>query len=197
MTPTSVHKVFSEPPKGAGKHEDPQRNPQNKSVAHWSEELYRQQLHPGERLDLLARKFSVCLRDSLDWHRLSNGSEKATEGVLGNVSLLSLCKDVIIDGATKVFFGDRILQIAPDLSEAFCQFDNHSYMLMYKYPSVFANIMFSAKRRVNDAFTRYFELPKEQRQGETWLATMEEREFRDLEFGNPDIAKFFSLMHWV
>ncbi|KAL8768270.1 MAG: hypothetical protein Q9194_005746, partial [Teloschistes cf. exilis] len=197
VTPTSVHKVFAEPLKGAPRHSDPERNPQNKSVAHWSEELYRQQLHPGEKLDLLAQNFVLCLRDSVDWSRLACGNAKATHGVIEDVSLLKLCKDVIIDGATRVFFGERILQIEPDLAEAFCQFDNHSYMLMYKYPSLFANVMFGAKKRVNDAFTRYFELPKEQRQGETWLATMEEQEFRDLNFGNQDIAKFFSLMHWV
>ncbi|KAL9577512.1 MAG: hypothetical protein Q9212_006317 [Teloschistes hypoglaucus] len=197
VTPTSVHKVFAEPSKGAPRHSDPERNPQNKSVAHWSEELYRQQLHPGERLDLLAQNFVICLRDSVDWNHLARGHSTASDGVIQDVSLLKLCKDVIIDGATRVFFGERILQIEPDLAEAFCQFDNHSYMLMYKYPSLFANVMFGAKKRVNDAFTRYFELPKEQRQGETWLATMEEREFRDLNFGNQDIAKFFSLMHWV
>ncbi|KAI4132829.1 MAG: hypothetical protein LQ338_000533 [Usnochroma carphineum] len=197
VTPAAVHKVFAEPAKSTSKGGDRDNNPLNKSVAHWSEDLYRQQLHPGERLDLLARKFVVSIRENLKWACVSILHVELTDGTSGEGSLLSLCKQVIIDGATQVFFGDSILQIAPNLSEAFCQFDNHSYMLMYKYPSIFANVMFSAKAKVNDAFTTYFGLPKEQREEATWLATMEEKEFRKLNFDNADIAKFFSLMHWV
>ncbi|KAL8951145.1 MAG: hypothetical protein Q9222_002860 [Ikaeria aurantiellina] len=197
VTPAAVHKVFAEPLEAAKEDKEPHVNPLNKSVAHWSEDLYRQQLHPGPRLDLLADKFVVSIGKALEWDRLTALCRDPSNINIDTASLLSLCKKVIIDGATQVFFGDRILEIEPQLSEAFCQFDNHSYMLMYKYPAVFANIMFAAKSRINDAFTKYFELPREQRKGETWLATMEENEFRKLNFKNEDIAKFFSLMHWV
>ena len=199
-SPAAVEKMWKVPGQGSSPVAlNP--NPTNKVLAHLCEDFYRQQLHPGRNLDVLQARFlqlinermmtSGSLSDRIIVSSLSQPNRRKT------VSLLGWCREVLLDAATRSFFGDRLLQIEPDLFEKYFDFDDDSWQITYKLPAVFTKRMTAAKNAGIDALTRYFRLPKEERLGEAWLVSNLEGEMRNVGIAEPDIAVFVMMIYWV
>jgi hypothetical protein len=142
---------------------------------------FKLQMHPGEKLDVLQDTFLSNIDRSLNWDKLSgpmviSGSGKDEKVV----SLFKWCGEVLVDSATRAFFGGSIYQIAPDLLTDFFTFDNESWKLSYKYPHFAAKEMYTAKAKGEAAFAKYLALPKEQRQDASWIVQSIEQGMRDL-----------------
>ena len=91
---------------------------------------FKLQLPHGEKLDVLQDTFLSNIDRSLNWDKLSgpmviSGSRKDEKVV----SLFKWCGEVLVDSATRAFFGDSIYQIAPDLLPDLFTFDNESWKL--------------------------------------------------------------------
>ena len=172
-------------------------NPMHKTLAHLCEDFYRQQLHPGKNLDVLQKGFLQIINASLLWENIPENVILSSIPTEKKVSLLGWCRHVLLDAATRSFFGDRLLEIQPDLFKSFFDFDDNSWQLTYKLPAFLCKDMNAAKKTGIDALREYFMLPKEERKGEAWLVRNLEAEMRNVGIEEPDIAAFVMMIYWV
>ncbi|KUJ10947.1 cytochrome P450, partial [Mollisia scopiformis] len=133
-------------------------------------EKFKLQMHPGEKLDELQANLLSNLDHSLTFNLLSGdmiqpGSTEKEKVV----SLYAWCSEVLVDAATKAFYGKALYEVAPNLLPEFLIFDDEAWKLYSKYPEFAAKKMFRYKAKVQSAFERYVDLPKEQRQDASWL----------------------------
>ena len=171
-------------------------NPLRKPLAHLGEDLYRHQLLPGKGLEPLQETLLGRIHDMMTLETIC-GKRALADGNVKIVSLLDWCRVVLMDSATKAFFGDALLQIDPDLFQSFFDFDDDSWKLTYHYPYLLSQKMYAAKQRAVDALTTYFKSPRETRQGESWLVRTLESEMRAQGIEEPDIAAFTMMTYWV
>lgn len=174
-----------------------QPNPLRKPLAQFSEGFHKQQLHPGGRLETLQNTFLGNIHTSLTWKNMSDKVVLSSTNDERTVSVLEWTREVLMDAATRSFFGDALLKIEPKLFESFFAFDDNSWKLTYKIPRPWSNDMYAAKQKGQDALATYFALPKEQRQGEAWVIRTLEAEMRGVGIESPDIAAFLMMIYWV
>ena len=194
-TPSAVEKMWQVPGRGDTVPFSP--NPAHKTLAHLCGDWYRHQLHPGRPLDILQSGFLHNINFSLLWEKISDNVVLSSTHDSKVVSLLGWCREVLLDSATRAFFGDRLLELEPELFQSFFDFDDNSWKLTYKLPGVLSKEMTAAKQKGIDALTRYFQLPKEERPGEAWLVQTLEAEMRHVGIQDPDIAAFVMMFYWV
>lgn len=195
IPPAISHMIHQAP-----KHEHIDGKPaglQRKSKMHWTEDAYREQLLPGEKFDILGKRVTEMIQDALQWKRLCKTFSRDPSANAIDIPLLSLCKKALIDTATAAVFGEQLLQIDPHMTESFCQFDNNSYMLMLKYPSIFAQAMYAPKQDCIDAMTQYFSLPKAERKEAAWMVKSEEEGYSRDGINQVEIGKLITMMFWV
>ncbi|KAF2197034.1 cytochrome P450 [Delitschia confertaspora ATCC 74209] len=142
---------------------------------------FKLQMHPGEKLEVLQSTFLGNIDKSLQWSQVSGPMVLASSNKNGKtVSLWKWCGQVLVDSATRAFFGDAIYRVAPDLLADFFLFDNESWKLSYKYPRFAAPDMYKAKAKGEAAFAQYLALPQEQRQDASWIVKAIEQGIMDL-----------------
>jgi hypothetical protein len=182
--------------------------PLHKSFMEVSHDNFKLQLHPGDKLDTLQARFLGRIDDWLRWDRLaaggpmvlsSPGADGSGSGDGGGlrVSLLEWCKQVMLDTATRAFFGDAMFDVAPRLLDSFFAFDDDAWKLNYRFPRFAAKAMYAAKDSGEAAFARYFGLPKAQRPNAAWMTDMFEQGMRDLGIDEREMAAMLFLQYWV
>ena len=172
-------------------------NPHHKSLAHLAEDLYRQQLYPGKYLDELQLKFMPSIHKAVHYDGIPTKATVSTQELEKTVSLLRWTREVLLNAATTSFFGERLLQLEPNLFDKFFDFDDNSWKLTYHLPRIFATEMYAAKQEATDVLLKYFMLPLEERQGAAWLISTLESEMRNLGIDEHDIASFIMMTYWV
>lgn len=196
-TPEVVDKMWQAPTNNNLNSTNLQPNPRLKSFVHLSDSLYRQQLHPGEKLNTLQNIFLGNIYKSLTWETMLEKIIISSTANERSVSLLEWTRQVLLDGATRAFFGDKLLEIEPNLFASFFYFDDNSWKLTYKIPRYWSNDVYASKQRAQDALKEYFCLPKEQRSGEAWIIRTFETELRGLGVDEPNIAAVMMMIFWV
>ena len=175
-------------------------NTRQKCLAQLTRDFHKQQLHPGEKQTELRNKFLFHIEESLHWETMRDryilrfDESSCSREIL----LKKWCGDVLLEAATRAFFGKILLQIKPDLFHDYFEFDDSSWQLLYRYPRFLAKGMYHAKDSAVDALTRYFVLPSEERgPEEAWFVRTLEGEQRKLGIGDRDIATLFLMVYWV
>lgn len=172
-------------------------NPLHKNLARLGEDFYRQQLHPGTNLEVLQSQFMPNIHKSLIYENISEKAIISSTKGERTVSLLEWVRGVLLDSATRSFFGDRLLEIEPNMFQSFFDFDDNSWKLTYHLPRIFAREMYGAKQQATNALLKYFQLPEGERPGAAWLVRTFESEMRNLGIQEPDIASFLMMIYWV
>lgn len=177
------------------------KNPSQKFLFQLTRVFHKQRLHPGQNQRSLSAKFQDCIDESLRWESMSiKGNDKyiiRSSEISLDISLRGWCADVSLNAATRAFYGESLLQNQPDLFRKSFDFDDNSWMLMYRYPRFMATSMYQAKDAAIDALTQYFALPRGSRQGEAWFVRTLEAEQRQLGIGDRDIATLNLMVYWV
>lgn len=194
MTPLAVDKMWQTP---SAKSALISPNPLNKSLVQLGEDFYKQQLYPGPKLEILQKTLMPSIHQSLRWDSISKNITRSSTSDTKTLSLLGWCRDILLDSATRSFFGDRLLEVEPDLFQTFFDFDDNSWKLTYKLPRFMSQDMYKAKKKTMDALTAYFELPMEERSGSIWIIKTLEAEMRQLGIGSSDIASLMMMTFWV
>ena len=194
MTPLAVDKMWQ---KSTPKSTLISPNPLNKSLVQQGEDFYRQQLYPGPKLEILQRTLMSNIHQSLRWDSISNNITRSSTSNTKTLSLLGWCRDILLDSATRSFFGDALLVVEPDLFQTFYTFDDNSWKLTYKLPRIMSQDMYRAKKKAVAALTAYFELPMEKRSGSAWIIQTLEIEMRQLGIESSDIASLMMMTFWV
>ncbi|KAF7512406.1 hypothetical protein GJ744_001341 [Endocarpon pusillum] len=174
-------------------------NPLHKSLAHLQESILKQQLLPGNRFQSLSDKFLGFISNTMTWEQMP---KKAiiSESITGNyriIGLLEWTQEVLLDSATRTFFGDQLIKTEPDLFRNFIYFDDHSWLFTYKIPKPWSKEMLAAKDVVQKALESCFDVPQENHQDAAWMITSLEDEMRALSISSKDIAAMINMIYWV
>lgn len=186
----------------------PTPNPDGKCLAQLTRDFHRYQLLHGDEQTELTDRFIDEIDRALTWNILGAREEPlarykhavAGDGTPSSVKvyLKQWCGDVLVNAATRAFFGDAMLDVSPDLLRDFFTFDDNSWMLIYRVPRFLATDLYRGLDATVDGLQRYFELPREKRGGkEAWFVKSLETSMRGLGIGVRDIAKMFLMVYWV
>ncbi len=176
-------------------------SPPHKPVEEMLHDMYKLQLHPGEKLDELQTLLLRRVNDALRWDKLATGPavlssskpSSSTAAAAGpasavEISLLQWCRHVMHDTTTRTVFGDALFDLEPRLCETFVAFDTNLWKLFYSFPRWAARDTYDAKDKLVAALMRYFCLPVEQRPGAAWIVQVREQTFRSLGMDEEQIA---------
>ncbi len=172
-------------------------NPFQKCLAHLARDFHRQQLHPGDHQRELSNKFLHYIDQSLHWKSIHAPTVVNDGEQLKQLSLKRWCGDVLLKAATKAFFGELLLEIQPDLLDHFFDFDDDSWMLMFRVPRIFAQSMYRCKDAIIHALTKYFQMPRDRRRDAAWYVQTIETEQRQLGIDDRGIATLIVMVYWV
>lgn len=169
-----------------------------KCLIHVADSYHHAQLHPGEHLDDLTDKFLTQIEDRLSWRSVTKlDRQMVRSDGQAVLSLYDWCADVLVPAASVVFFGDSLLRIDENLIKDFHDFDDDSWMLTYKYPRFLAGKMYAGKDKNTETFTRYFQLPPNERQDACYYVRSLEARQREQNMADRDIAISIQLFYWV
>ena len=206
VTPVGMRKLFQDPRSFPAKEKSSSmlqnENPLHKAFANYQSELYKQQLHPGERLDVLQPKVLHYVNDSLQWDNLpsQHAPSSATVNTLHPGKIVSLsewCREVLVKATARSFFGDAPLDIDPNFLQNFYDFDDVSWKITYNLPYLFAREAHASKDKLLDVLVEYLNLPHGKKEAACWLIKMLEKELREIGVGDRDIAAMLLLVFWV
>ncbi|KAL8693351.1 MAG: hypothetical protein Q9224_003769 [Gallowayella concinna] len=143
--------------------------PRQKSVSYLTEEVYRQQLLPGEKMDSMCKVFMDSVKDTLQWHRL-DFCTRATfpDSRRKQISLNALCRYTMVDAATRSMFGAYLHKFEPDIVEHILGLNDSIWMIIFRYPNAFASAVNAPRSKIMDAMKKFISLPEEQRSEQSW-----------------------------
>lgn len=159
------------------------------SSKHWMDlchDDFKLQLHPGERLETLQSTFLGNIDRSLQWDRISGPMVLPSSSPdCKVVSLWKWCGNVLVDAATRAFFGGAIYRVAPAVLADFFPFDEEAWKLPYRYPEFAARRMYEYKRKGEAAFAAYLALPRAERRDASWIVDRIEQGMRGMGVTEP------------
>ncbi|KAH6679216.1 hypothetical protein B0J14DRAFT_472102 [Halenospora varia] len=111
------------------------------------------------------------------------------------VSLINWCADVLMNSATKAFFGDCIYDVAPDIVKDIVAYDEDSWKFIYKYPYFAAKEVYDARNKCGEAFADYLLIRMQQHADAAWIVGAMERGQQDIGIADQKelVATFFQL----
>lgn len=172
------------------------KNTRLKSLAQLNSDFWRQQLIPGDIYYELQGRFLEHIKTSLQFGNMSGRYVVSSDSISEKtVSLLSWTQEVFVDASLRVFFGDKIMDLEPDLSKHFLKFDDESWKLWYKWPNAIQ--MHAAKSKLAKTLQRYLALPREERPGAAYIVEKIEETQRALGIPEEDIAKLLCMVAFV
>lgn len=155
-------------------------------------DVHHRNLHSTATLDQIARPIVQFISSTL--HNETLPQECVRSSVInGNgkiVSLYILCEEVILRANITGFWGQDLLQIAPDLVSTTSTLDRCFHNLLLRMPRVLEPEVYNLRDKVLDYFNRYMDIPAESRQYVSPLIKELEQTSRDLGLSQPDIAVY-------
>lgn len=172
-------------------------NPLHKSLILLTEDLYKQQLLPGARLDVLGARFISLIDEDLRWQRLRGKYVLSSNDERKHVSLFKFCEEFLVKAITRTMFDDLIYILEPNLTEHLLNFNDDVWMLIFHYPQFAAKRLYRAQRKILDALERYMRYPKESRAGESWLIETVMAQQMAAGVDEPNRAKMLLMIYWA
>lgn len=172
-------------------------NPQQKSLILLTEDLYKQQLLPGAKLDVLAARFISLIDQDLRWERLRGGYVLSSNDERRHVSLFKFCEQFLVKAITRTMFGDLIYRLEPNLTQHLLDLNDDVWMLIFRYPQFAAKKLYHAQKQILNALECYMKYPKESRVGESWLieTVMAQQVVAGVDDSNR--AKMLLMVYWA
>lgn len=142
-------------------------NPQQLSLNRLTEEVYRKQLLPGEKMDVMCKVFITALENSLRWDSLDSTTlfQKENRKL---VSLRKICQNTMVDAATRSMFGSHLHQIEPDIVQHMLKFNQFVWMIFFRYPEALGSPASAPRKKIIDALKIFISLPEEERSEQAW-----------------------------
>lgn len=173
-------------------------NPKNQVLVHTGNALLHKQVLSGAPLEELTARFLDHVEKTTRWDsffpksilaRASGDSERV-------VSLHQWTLEVLVDAATRSFFGDALPKLLPDINSIFDRWDMNSYMTTYQYPDFLSQAAIVPRETIIKALTQYLDLPLSERQGAVPFVNELEEEQRHAGLSNSDAARIFMIIYW-
>ena len=175
---------------------DPSKVP-HISAIHSTLDLYKRQLLPGPRFEIINDSLTGYIDHYLEWSELTNAYKSQSGNSINNLSLSALCSDVLVGAVTKSFFGPGIYEIEPNMTKALLDFNQDAWMLVFQYPQGPNSRLKKARRRILDAFENQIEGPEELRAGQAWLLRTVMDEQEAIGISAADRAAMMLMIYWA
>ncbi|KAK8043804.1 cytochrome p450 [Apiospora phragmitis] len=174
-------------------------NPHGKPLGVLFRQMHIHQLFPGEKLTSLEHRFYEFFDKHLRLDTLTETCPYASRATPASITLplVQWCSDYFIKGGQAAYFGRRLAEIDPSLTDAFLEFDELSYQVIYQYPTFLARKMQASRRRVLAGLKKYLQLPQEQREDDAWFVKAMESEMRALNMSDDDMAIATMTIYWA
>lgn len=190
---STVQKMFNPLPKD--KNGFP--NPRGKPLGILFRDMHVHQVFPGENLTYLETQFHHFFESNLHLDEIRKMAYAVDGPKSVTVPLVQWCSDYLTKAGQDAYFGPKLAELDPELTDHFIVFDELSYQVIYQYPSFLAQKMLAARSRILTAFEKYLEIPSEQRSGDAWFVKASEFEMRELELSPKDMAIATLLIYWA
>ena len=112
------------------------------------------------------------------------------------VSLKTWTAEVFIHAGQNAYFGERLLDISPDLPQVLMKLDDLSWQIFYNYPWFLRPELNRLSSRLRSSLEEYFRLPSNQRTSCAWFVQALEKEYLRLGLDTKDIAAQMLLVYW-
>ncbi|KAL8837433.1 MAG: hypothetical protein Q9170_002517 [Blastenia crenularia] len=142
-------------------------SPRQKSLNRLTEEVYKQQLLPGEKMDAMCGVFVDSLKNTLQWDRL-DFCTLAPTAKGKQLSLRALCRYTMVDAATRSMFGSHLHAIEPDIVEHMLGFNDFAWMVFFQYPDIFGSPVTAPRKKLTEVLRTFISLREEQRSEQAW-----------------------------
>ncbi|KAF2971334.1 hypothetical protein GQX73_g2192 [Xylaria multiplex] len=142
-------------------------NPKQLNFIHLTEDIYKQQLLPGSKMDVICRTFLDALHESVRWDKLSHCGP-VVSGSHKRISLYSLCRFSMVDAATRSMFGRHLHDIEPDIVEYMLRFNDSAWMVFFQYPDFCGLPVTEPRRKIMEALKQFIKLPDSERSEQAW-----------------------------
>ncbi|KAF2118164.1 cytochrome P450 [Lophiotrema nucula] len=136
-----------------------------------SVEMFKVQLHPGEKLDVLQDVLLKRIDEQLTYEKIEGGMVREDRGEGKVVDMYEWAGTVIIEAQTRAFFDEVIFELCPEIVGQEMIFEEEAWKLSMELPRWAAGKFHSSMDYVRDGLLRYLQLPKEKRKGESWVVT--------------------------
>jgi cholesterol 7alpha-monooxygenase len=143
-------------------------NPQYKSLVHHIEDIYKLQLLPGERLDVILDTVLSQLDAALTWPRLSGPYVLSSTTDCRRVSIKTLCSFLVTNATTRSLFTDLIFEYEPKLIDHMAVFNDYSWACVFNVPRAFTPKLNKAKDTLSQAVRQFVRSTREKRSGASW-----------------------------
>ena len=172
-------------------------NPTHKAHVHFTEEMYQRQLLPGAKLDGLSQKIIGFIDENLQWEKLAGPSVMEISETYIQLSLKTFCRGKLIDMISHYMFGEKLYQIEPNIAEHMVQFNDDAWMVLFRYPKFMAPKLAKSRQKIQEAFRKYIQIPREQRSDAMWgmqniIAAQEQAGIRE-----KDRTALLLLVYWA
>lgn len=174
-------------------------NPHGKSLGILFRQMHIHQLFPGKNLDFLENRFYDFFDKELHLQELIKACPYATKTTSESITLplVHWCSDYFVKGGQSAYFGPRLAEIDPSLTDAFVVFDELSYQVIYQYPSFLSRKMQAARDRLLAGLKQYLQLPHEERSEDAWFVKAMETEMRAIGLNADDMAIATMTIYWA
>ncbi|KAL8733781.1 MAG: hypothetical protein Q9181_003463 [Wetmoreana brouardii] len=139
------------------------------SAIHSMLDLYKRQLLPGPKLDVILHDFIGNIDDRLGWERL------------------------------EAFYvvTENSISLKPDLVQHVLDFNDDVWMLVYRVPQTPASKLSKARAKMLQCFAAYTAAPEEFKVGRSWVVENVIQEQQGLDISNQDRAAFLLMLYWA
>ncbi|OTB08911.1 hypothetical protein M426DRAFT_70836 [Hypoxylon sp. CI-4A] len=142
-------------------------NPSQMDFIHLTEDIYKKQLLPGEKMDEVCRRFLGALCESMQWNKL-DFCTTAFHGNSRRISLYSLCRLAMVDAATRSMFGSHLHKIESNIVDHMLGFNDSAWMVFFRYPDFFGLPVTEPRKRIMNAIRKFIQQPEDQRSEQSW-----------------------------
>ncbi|KAI5861435.1 cytochrome P450 [Durotheca rogersii] len=150
-------------------------NPKQKCLIHCVEDIYKQQLLPGERMDKWCRTFLDSVQTSLrgvdDLRFCTTKFDSCvwcSDCTPRDISLYSLVSHFNVQATTRAMFGPHLHELDPSVVDHMLSFNEHVWMVVFRYPNVFGLPVDGPRRKLMAVMRGFVQLPPERRGETSW-----------------------------
>jgi hypothetical protein len=168
-----------------------------KDYNYMSEHVRHQALLPGAQMDILSRDFMQLFE--VEMRSGTPPSKYVLSGTSAGgkiVSVKNWAAQSLIRATTHALFGHCLLDMEPELTDWFLSFDDKSWMVIYKYPELFAKETYQLKEELIQVFMRYIRLSDKKTEKAWWFRETDKLE-DEVGLGVRDRAIKTMQSYWV
>ena len=196
VDPSAISKLWAKPTTVGvvSKKNDGNLEPsQGLSAVHFTLDLYKKQLLPGPRFEVM----SDTLLGHID-NMLERENVKAHYGAsVNSVSLKDFCGRIMVEALTRTLFGNGIFDVEPNIVQYIIDFNQDAWMLVFKYPQPAGSKLNRARDMLLNAFVAYMQGPPEVRSGPAWLIEIVMKQYESLDVRDEDRAALTLMIYWA